>query len=38
MWDKIGAVKSSKNLTASSVIDCVLEIDNWDDKEVFTNN
>ena len=30
--------KVSKNLTAWSVIDCILEIDNWDDKDVYFDN
>ena len=35
---KYGSGKSSKNLTAWSVIDCILEIDNWDDKDVYFDN
>ena len=30
--------KASKNLTARSVIDCILEIDNWDNKDVYFDN
>ena len=33
-----GGGKASKNLTAWSVIDCILEIDNWDDKDVYFDN
>ena len=35
---KYGGGKASKNLTARSVIDCILEIDNWDDKDVYFDN
>ena len=35
---KYGGGRASKNLTARSVIDCILEIDNWDDKDVYFNN
>ena len=33
-----GGGKASKNLTAWSVINCILEIDNWDDKDVYFDN
>ena len=33
-----GGGKASKSLTAQSVIDCILEIDNWDDKDVYFDN
>ena len=32
---KYGGRKVSKNLSARSVIDCILETDNWDDKDVY---
>ena len=35
---KYGGGKASKNLTARSVIDCILEIDKWDDKDVYFDN
>ena len=35
---KYGGGKGSKNLIAWSVIDCNLEIDNWDDKNVYLDN
>ena len=35
---KYGCGKAPKNLTARSVIDCILEIDNWDDKDVYFDN
>ena len=35
---KYGGGKASKNLTARSLIDCILEIDNWDDKDVYFDN
>ena len=35
---KYGVGKASKKLTARSVIDCILEIDNWDDKDVYFDN
>ena len=35
---KYGGGRASKNLTARSVIDCILEIDNWDDKDVYFDN
>ena len=35
---KNGGGKASKNLTARSVIYCILEIDNWDDKDVYFDN
>ena len=35
---KYGDGKASKNLTARSVIDCILEIDNWDDRDVYFDN
>ena len=36
--DKYGGGKASKNLTARSLIDSILEIDNWDDKDVHFDN
>ena len=33
-----GGGKASKNLTARSVINCILEIDNWDDKDMYFDN
>ena len=35
---KCGGGKASKNLAARSVIDCFLEIDNGDDKDVYFDN
>ena len=35
---KYGGGKASKNLTSRPVIDCILEIDNWDDKDVYFDN
>ena len=35
---KYGGGKASKNLTARSLIDCILEIDNWGDKDVYFDN
>ena len=35
---KYGCGKAPKNVTARSVIDCILEIDNWDDKDVYFDN
>ena len=35
---KYGGGKAPKNVTARSVIDCILEIDNWDDKDVYFDN
>ena len=35
---KYGGGKPSRNLTACSIIDCVMEIDNWGEKEVLFNN
>ena len=35
---KYGDGKALKNLTAWSVIDSILEIDNWDDKDVYFDN
>ena len=35
---KYGDGKARKNLTAWSVIDSILEIDNWDDKDVYFDN
>ena len=35
---KYGGGKASKNLTSQSVIDCILQIDNWDDKDVYFDN
>ena len=35
---KYGGGKASKNLTARSLIDSILEIDNWDDKDVYFDN
>ena len=35
---RYGGGKASKNLPARSVIDCILEIDNWDDKDVYFDN
>ena len=33
-----GGGKASKYFSARSVIDCILEIDNWDDKDVYFDN
>ena len=35
---KYSGGKASKNLTARLAIDCILEIDNWDDKDVYSDN
>lgn len=35
---KYGGGKESKNLSAHSVLDCVTEIDDWSNKDVFFNN
>ena len=35
---KYGGGKESKNLSAHSVLDCVTEIDDWSDKEVYFDN
>ena len=35
---KYGGVKAAKSLTAYLVVDCVLEIDNCDNEEVFFDN
>ena len=35
---KCGSGNTSKNLTARSVIDCIFDIDNWDDKDVHLDN
>ena len=35
---KYNGGKASKNLTARLVIDCILEIDNWDNKDVYFDN
>ena len=35
---KYGGGKASKNLTGWSVINCILEIDNWDDKDMYFDN
>ena len=35
---KYGGGKASKNLTAQSIINRILEIDNWDDKDVYFDN
>ena len=35
---KNGGGKASKNLISQSVIDCILDIDDWDDKNVYFDN
>ena len=35
---KYNGGKASKNLTFRSLIDCVMEIDTWDDKDVYFDN
>ena len=35
---KYGGGKASENLTTRSVTDCILEIDNWDDKDICFDN